>query len=95
MPKLSKLFTVKQINKIREELISKHGNKCSICGKSREEFKNNLSVDHNHKTNKIRGLLCFRCNKFQLGRHTIETASKILNYLVKYDVPAKEVNEKD
>lgn len=84
MPALSKLYTKKQIDKIREELIAKHGNKCALCDKPRSAFKNNLSVDHDHKSNKIRGLLCFRCNKFILGRQTIESAKKILAYLEKY-----------
>ncbi len=90
MPKLSKMFTVKEINKIRDDLILKHGNNCAICKRPRTEFKNNLSVDHNHKTGKIRGLLCFYCNKRQVGRHTIETACKILDYLVRFDVPVNE-----
>jgi len=41
--------------------------KCAIC-KLPEAYKDakgkvrNLSVDHNHNTNKIRGLLCIKCN---------------------------------
>jgi transcription elongation factor Elf1 len=31
---------------------------CTICGD-----EDSLVVDHDHKTNKIRGLLCNRCNK--------------------------------
>lgn len=84
MASLNKLYTTKQITAIRDELIAKHGNKCAICGKPRSAFKNNLSVDHCHKSNKIRGLLCFRCNKFVVGRQTIESATAILNYLKKY-----------
>lgn len=89
MPKLSKLFTKKEIDAIRAELINKHGNYCAICNKPREEFKNSLSVDHNHATNRIRGLLCYRCNKFRVGRQTIETCREVLEYLLKYDVEAK------
>lgn len=85
MAKLSKLYTKKQIDKIREELILKHGNKCAICEKPREAFKKNLSVDHNHKTDKIRGLLCYRCNKFLIGRNNLESVKKMLVYLEKYD----------
>jgi hypothetical protein len=89
MASLSKLYTTKQITAIRDELIAKHGNNCAICKKHRSAFKKNLSCDHNHKTGKIRGLLCFFCNKFRVGRQTIETAREVLKYLEKYDEPTK------
>lgn len=85
MSKLSKLYTKKQIDQLRAELIAKHGDQCALCNKPRSAFKKNLSVDHNHKTRKIRGLLCYRCNKFLVGRQTIESITKILEYLLKYD----------
>lgn len=87
MPSLSKLYTRKEIDDIRAYLIAEHGDFCGICKKPGKAFKKRLSVDHNHKSNKIRGLLCYRCNKFQLGRHSIESTKQILAYLEKYDVP--------
>lgn len=47
-----------------DKLFSKQEGKCAIC---KEEFVKTkahprLSVDHNHKTGFIRGLLCHRCN---------------------------------
>ncbi len=87
MPSLSKLYTRKEIDKIRQDLIHRHGNNCAICKKPRSAFKNSFSVDHNHKTDKIRGLLCYRCNKFLVGRNTIESAKATYDYLIKYDVP--------
>lgn len=89
MATLSKLYTKKQIDKIREELIKKHGNQCAICKKPREAFKHNLSVDHSHKTNKIRGLLCFKDNKFVVGRFTLKTLMPVLEYLMKYELPGE------
>lgn len=90
MPKLNKLYTRKQIDKLRQDLIDKHGDQCAICKRPRSAFKNRLSVDHNHSSGKIRGLLCFYCNKRIIGRHNFETANKIMTYLLKYDLPEEK-----
>jgi hypothetical protein len=43
-------------------------NKCAICGTAFEDsFGKNVHVDHDHKTGKVRGLLCQGCNHL-LGR---------------------------
>jgi len=50
-------------------LYEKQNGVCAICGKP-EITKNNvgtirlLSIDHDHKTKKVRGLLCMSCNVF-------------------------------
>jgi hypothetical protein len=55
---------------------------CAICGRPEMVVDNkkhrikDLSVDHNHKTNKIRGLLCQKCN------HLIGLANENLNILL-------------
>jgi dCMP deaminase len=41
-------------------MLKKQGNKCAICSRSNEK---RLSVDHDHITNEIRGLLCTSCNR--------------------------------
>lgn len=41
-------------------LLERQEFKCAICKK--KAGKRRLSVDHNHTTNKVRGLLCDRCN---------------------------------
>ena len=54
-----------------QELFAAQKGKCAVCGKLQKHnkpYKKNgtiawLCVDHNHETNKIRGLLCDRCNR--------------------------------
>ena len=50
-----------------ESLYKKQGGVCAICGRISVNTgnKNNLEglvVDHNHKTGRVRGLLCHNCN---------------------------------
>ena len=42
------------------EMLSSQNNVCAICGKNEEHRR--LAVDHDHKTGKVRSLLCGRCN---------------------------------
>jgi hypothetical protein len=35
---------------------------CAICNKHESELKKSLCIDHCHKTNKVRALLCNTCN---------------------------------
>lgn len=44
-----------------EELKTLQNNVCAICKK--EELGKDLAVDHCHKTQKVRGLLCENCNR--------------------------------
>ena len=47
------------------QLLLKQNGKCAICGSITPNRKNrqNFCVDHDHKTGKIRGLLCEKCNR--------------------------------
>lgn len=42
-------------------LLTKQNNRCEIC-KSLNSSKKHFHVDHCHKTGKVRGLLCRKCN---------------------------------
>lgn len=44
-----------------ERLISKQGGKCAIC--MLEEKGRKLTIDHDHVTGRVRGLLCRKCNR--------------------------------
>lgn len=71
-------ITIKQYNKMFN---LQHGC-CAVCNKHQSTFEKRLAVDHNHKTGKIRGLLCAGCNAnvgFYEKRQKMITA-----YLKKY-----------
>lgn len=60
-------------------MIDAQDNVCSICKKS--NGRQVLYVDHDHKTGRIRGLLCHTCNTF-LGR--IDDSIETLEYMIEY-----------
>lgn len=43
-------------------LLKEQNHTCAICNKVDPTPNRRLAVDHNHKTNEIRGLLCGKCN---------------------------------
>jgi len=45
--------------------LEEQGGRCAICQKKPRARR--LAVDHNHKTGRVRGLLCTRCNHKLLG----------------------------
>ena len=55
---------------------------CDICGKTVEENKGTLIVDHDHETGKVRGVLCTVCNT-GLGKlgDNVKGLTRALEYL--------------
>lgn len=51
-------ITLEDYNK----MLTQQFEKCAICGKHQSELNFDLFVDHDHKTGKVRGLLCCGCN---------------------------------
>ena len=43
-------------------IYSNQEGRCAICKKHQAELDMRLELDHNHKTKKVRGLLCHVCN---------------------------------
>lgn len=59
---------------------------CAICHLDEEMFDRELSVDHNHKTNKKRGLLCQNCNSLLgMAKDSIEILESAIQYLKEND----------
>lgn len=62
-------------------ILTRQNGGCAICGKKpRKRF---LAVDHDHTTGRVRGLLCYFCNKalgvFEYDATTASRASKYLS----------------
>lgn len=62
-----------------DKMLKVQGGVCIVCGRSPKTVR--LSIEHDHKTKRVRGLACFRCNKYRIGMNTVETAEIVLAYL--------------
>lgn len=62
-------------------MLVRQGGVCAGCLGPPTAYKV-LCVDHDHETNKIRGLLCYHCN-LALGylKDSLETLGRLANYL--------------
>lgn len=59
-------------------LFKQQRGRCAICRNTSKRF---LDVDHSHITNKVRGLLCNRCNK-TIG--AFEDNIRLFKFAIKY-----------
>ena len=66
-----------------DQMFEDQGGVCKTCSKVNVEGEK-LCVDHDHKTGKVRGLLCYKCN-FLLGRieNNLDIVGRMLDYLLK------------
>ena len=71
-----------------ETLLEEQNGLCAICSTNCSSGRR-LCVDHNHKTGKVRGLLCGNCNK---GLGSYMDSVKLLKQAIKY---LNENNESD
>jgi hypothetical protein len=46
----------------KSEMFKSQGGRCAICKCTEEEDGKSFCVDHDHKTGRVRGLLCHSCN---------------------------------
>lgn len=59
---------------------------CPICGKNQNDAKQAFHVDHNHKTGRVRDIICGYCNRFQMMHihDNPKRAIGLANYLLKH-----------
>ncbi len=59
---------------------------CAICKIHVSKLKRDISVDHDHKTGKVRALLCYRCNTILgMAKDSIEVLKNTIAYLEKHN----------
>lgn len=65
-----------------QRIYAYQGSACAIC-KRAKGFRKKLSVDHDHETGEVRGLLCQKCNRDVLGhlRDSTEALARAIDYL--------------
>lgn len=82
------------ILEISDRLFEERGGRCPICGRHQSELKKSLCVDHNHKTNQVRGRLCDKCNKalglFEVDEYGIDLLCSAISYLKNSDELCKD-----
>lgn len=66
-----------------DAILARQKGRCKICGGGPNgRQKDRFHVDHDHATGKVRGLLCYRCNKMVgLAGDSAETLMKAASYL--------------
>ena len=62
-----------------ESLLESQDNVCKIC--KTEKIGKHLAVDHDHKTGKIRGILCENCNR---GLGMFKDSPELLQNAIQY-----------
>ena len=90
-------MTTKQYN----QMLAAQNGVCAICGLPEERKRKgrilNLSVDHNHKTDKIRGLLCSKCNTgigmLNVDNQGIELLCSAISYIRNTDGVKDELSK--
>jgi hypothetical protein len=68
-----------------KRMLERQGGRCAICGKkSPDKGHARFSVDHDHRTGKIRGLLCRNCNAgIRFLKDNPRLVLKVFSYLCK------------
>jgi hypothetical protein len=71
---------------VYEKIFTDQEGRCAICNKKQPANKPLLHVDHCHKTNKVRGLLCYNCN-MGIGRFKddIDILKSAISYLMRFN----------
>jgi hypothetical protein len=67
------------------EMLEQQNHKCAICNQDETRFHKKLVVDHDHKTGKVRQLLCNMCNH-GIGnfKDDVSLMASAIQYIIKH-----------
>ena len=69
----------------QEKLLSSQNHCCAICKIHESKCRRILAIDHDHRTKKIRGLLCDNCNRcLGLLKDNLQVLKSAVEYLAKH-----------
>lgn len=72
------------------DLLSQQKGLCALCGNNDNNGGTTLCIDHNHKTGKVRGLLCHSCNLRIAGIDNSKDLMNCLSYSFQNYSPSKK-----
>jgi hypothetical protein len=63
-----------------EKMLKDQNNSCALCGRGPSQ-KRPLAIDHCHETGRVRGLLCYSCNRHLAGIDNKAFLERALRYI--------------
>ena len=78
-------ITGEEYDSLKQKLGEEQLNCCAICLRHESQFKKGLHLDHNHKTGRMRGLLCPVCNTRLSHIEDLEFVIKANVYLASHE----------
>lgn len=67
-----------------DDTLKAQDSKCAVCKKPNSSIKRRLAVDHHHDSGKVRGIVCYNCNRALHAFDDIDLFNSIMTYLSKY-----------
>ncbi len=96
-PEISRRNALKRLYGITVEqwevLFDRQERMCAVCTLDESDYKGKWYTDHNHRTGKVRGIVCVRCNQV-IGALEDPAVSLAQDYITRYSGERiKEIEE--
>ncbi len=79
-----RLLRYGKTNEWFQNTLKAQDNKCAICNKVNSSKKRTFAVDHHHASGKVRGIICYNCNRLLHAFDNVDLYNSIQAYLVKH-----------